>query len=89
MKKAINLEVTVNTEKATEQTEKLIGLLKSASSLAVELADTLKNLELDIEEPHAFIPEDSNGKYFERVPGCKAPLDSSYHSKGERINGNT
>ena len=49
--KTVNLEVSVNTEKAVDQTEKLIQLLKSASSLAGELADTLKNLELDIEEP--------------------------------------
>ena len=48
MNKTVNLEVLVNIEKATEQTEELIQLLKSASSLAGELADTLKDLELDI-----------------------------------------
>lgn len=47
--KTVNLEVTVNTKKATEQAKELIYLLKSASSLAGELADTLKDLELDIE----------------------------------------
>ena len=47
-KNEINLEISVSTEKATDQTEKLIGLLKSASSLVGELADTLKNLELDV-----------------------------------------
>ena len=50
MGKTVNLEVSVNTEKAVDQTEKLIQLLKSANSLANELADTLGNLELDIKE---------------------------------------
>nr|DAL93912.1 MAG TPA: hypothetical protein [Caudoviricetes sp.] len=48
MEKEVNLEVSVDTEKATDQTEKLIQLLKTANSLADELADTLENLELDI-----------------------------------------
>lgn len=51
MEKEVNLEVSVDTEKATDQTVKLIQLLNTANSLADELADTLENLELDIKEP--------------------------------------
>ena len=45
----VELAVSVDTVKATEQANKLIDLLKSANSLANELADTLKRLELNIE----------------------------------------
>lgn len=45
----VDLDVSINMEKATEQANKLIDLLKSANSLANELADTLKKLELNIE----------------------------------------
>lgn len=45
----VDLDVSINMEKATKQANKLIDLLKSANSLANELADTLKRLELNIE----------------------------------------
>ncbi len=49
MGEKVDLDVSINTEKATEQANELIDLLKSANSLANELADTLKKLELNIE----------------------------------------
>lgn len=48
MEESIAVGVSVDTEKAVTQTNELIELLKSANSLANELADTLNGLELDI-----------------------------------------
>ena len=47
-KEKIEIEVHVCTKKAECQSKELVRLLKSANSLAYELADTLNNLEVDI-----------------------------------------
>ena len=46
--KEVLVDISLRTEKAMEQTTKLVELLKEASSLANELASTLSNLELNI-----------------------------------------
>jgi len=46
--KELNVEVSVDVNKATEQTKELINLLKTAGSLMSELAVTLGNLKLDV-----------------------------------------
>lgn len=44
----IEATVKVNSEKAIEQSKKLIDLLKTANSLADELAAALSNLKFDV-----------------------------------------
>ncbi|WP_156882398.1 hypothetical protein [Lacrimispora indolis] len=46
--KELNVEVSVDVNKATEQAKELINLLKTAGSLMSELAVTLGNLKLDV-----------------------------------------
>lgn len=50
--KKVTVEVSVNTEKAMKQSAELNELLKSANSLANELAETLKELKFNVEEKH-------------------------------------
>lgn len=73
MEKEVNLEVSVDTEKATDQTEKLIQLLKTANSLADELADTLGNLKLDIKEPCYDGPEKTAQSNLKTLEGITYP----------------
>lgn len=47
-KSTVQAEVSINMEQAVQRVSELVGLIKTANSLADELAETLKNLEFDI-----------------------------------------
>lgn len=42
------VQVDIDAEDVTKKTERLVEILKEANSLADELADNLKNLQIDI-----------------------------------------